>query len=335
MKYFIDISVRDWFVVFIFGTIFGGVLGALISILTEVEGIINGLAAGVIFGLCIFVYSYIFINLSNRYILKKIKEKYWEIVSLIFSFFSGFLGSLTGYWIVSTISLINIQINKNILILSFIFTGILTAVIANLLYRVVNLRKLEAELEKSLITAKLKALEYQINPHFLFNTLNVIAEIIHIDQQLAEKAVLVLSKYLREIIDEKSLLSVEKELEIVKNYMFIQNLRFPDIKLSIDVEDQLLNIQIPKLSLQVLVENAVIHGLKSKGNVSIKGYKKNGKAVFEVIDNGEDFKGVEEGTGLKNLKARLKLLLDGELRYYRKDNKTIFIIEVPFKRGKK
>jgi len=329
VKYFINISFNDWLIVLFFGLTFGGILGAFISVLIGLSGFFYGFLAGMIFGLSIFIYSFIFINLSNKYILTKIDEKYWEPVSLFFSFLSGFFGSITGYYIIFYLNLIHINLPKNILYIGFLLVGFLTALIANLLYKIVNLRKIEAELQKSLITSKLKALEYQINPHFLFNTLNTILELIHINPNLAEKAVISLSKYLREIIDEESLISIEKEIEIVKHYIFIQKLRFPNINFYFDIDDSVLNINIPKLSIQILVENAIIHGVKSKGNIWIEAKKSDNKVVIKVIDDGIYFQEIKEGTGLSNLRTRLKLMLNGDLKYYRQDNKTVFIIEIP------
>lgn len=329
MKYFVNISLNDWLIVLFFGLTFGGILGAFISGLIGFIGFFQGFLSGMVFGFSIFVYSFILINLSNKYILPKISERFWEPVSLFFSFLAGLLGSITGYYAVLHLDLIHISLSKKVLYSGFLLVGLLTALIANLLYKTVNLRKVEAELQKSLIMSKLKALEYQVNPHFLFNTLNTILELIHINPSLAERAVISLSKYLREIINEESLISIEKELEIVKHYIFIQKLRFPNINFHFDVDDSVLSVSIPKLSVQILVENAIIHGVKSKGNVWIEAKRLNNKVVIKVIDDGENFQGIKEGVGLSNLRTRLKLILNGDLRYYREDNKTVFTIEIP------
>ncbi|WP_297887975.1 histidine kinase [Sulfurihydrogenibium sp.] len=329
MKYFIDISKQDWLVVFIFGIIFGGVLGSFITILISAGSIYRGFFTGIIFGSFIFLYSYLFINFSNKYVLKHFPEGLWEFISLFFSFLSGFFGSITGYLIVKNFGIILVKIDKEILFLSFVSIGILTAVLGYLLYWIVNIRKIKSDLEKSLITARLKSLEYQINPHFLFNTLNVLAELTHIDPPLAEKTIITFSKYLRDIIDEESLIEVEKELSIVQKYIFIQKIRFPQINVEYHIDQSIYKVKIPKLSLQILVENAIKHGVKSKGNVWIKGYKKDSMVILEVVDDGEGFSQIVEGTGLKNLKTRLKLLVNGYLEYFRENNKTVFRITLP------
>jgi LytS/YehU family sensor histidine kinase len=206
--------------------------------------------------------------------------------------------------------------------------GILTSLLGYLLYWVVNIRKMKMEVEKSLILAKLKSLEYQINPHFMFNTLNVLAELTHINPSLAEKSILTFSKYLRDMIDEESVIPLRKELSIVENFLFIQRLRFPDIEVEYDLDDSLMDVQVPKLSIQILVENAIKHGIGSKGKIKIKSYRQDGKVVIEVIDNGKGFENLTEGTGLKNLRNRLKYLVDGDLFYERRNGETVFRIEI-------
>jgi sensor histidine kinase YesM len=328
VKYFIDISKQDWLIVFVFGIIFGGVLGSFITVLTGSGSLYNGFISGVIFGVCIFLFSFFLINISNQYILKYLNERLWEFVSLIFSFLAGFFGSSTAFLITKKLNLIVVDISTELLILSFSMIGILTALLGYLLYWIVNTRKLKSDLEKSLILAKLKSLEYQINPHFLFNTLNVLAELTQIDPDLAEKSILKFSKYLREVIDEESLITVKKELSIVDNFLFIQKIRFPKINVHYNIDQSILDVKIPKLSIQILVENAIKHGIKSEGNIWIKGYREKDKVVIEVIDDGKGFININEGTGLQNLKSRLKYLTNSSLSYFRENNKTVFKIEI-------
>ncbi|MGC8869186.1 MAG: sensor histidine kinase [Sulfurihydrogenibium sp.] len=328
MKYSIDISKQDWFIVFVFAVIFGGVLGSFITILLNLGAILNGFIAGLTFGFSIFLHSLLLITFSNHFVLKHIPEKYWEFVSLFFSFMAGFLGSLVAYTFLKSINILKIDFSQKVLITSFVMIGTLTSLLGYLLYWVVNIRKMKMEVEKSLILAKLKSLEYQINPHFMFNTLNVLAELTHINPSLAEKSILTFSKYLRDMIDEESVIPLRKELSIVENFLFIQRLRFPDIEVEYDLDDSLMDLQVPKLSIQILVENAIKHGIGSKGKIKIKSYRQDGKVVIEVIDNGKGFENLTEGTGLKNLRNRLKYLVDGDLFYERRNGETVFRIEI-------
>jgi LytS/YehU family sensor histidine kinase len=194
--------------------------------------------------------------------------------------------------------------------------GLLTMLIGNLLYMIVNSKKIEEELNRLNIELKLKALEYQINPHFLFNALNTLSELIYIDPKLAEKGMLKLSQFLRMIIDENSIITLQDELKIVKNFIFIEKLRFPAIEFEFNIDKDTLSLQVPKMSIQLLVENAIKHGLRNNGKVIINSYIKDGYLYVEVKDSGKGFEDIKEGTGLKNLRERLKIFFNGELEYF-------------------
>ncbi|MGC8852997.1 MAG: sensor histidine kinase, partial [Hydrogenobacter sp.] len=284
--------------------------------------------AGMLMGLSIFTSSYVLINLSNKYLLRRIPEIYWQAVSLLVSFFAGAVGGYVGYKLISVLDLIQMHIERSVLLLGLFILGLLTSVIGYLLYWIVNIRRIKLETEKELIMARLRFLEYQINPHFLFNTLNVLAELAHINPPLAERSILVFSRYLRDIIDQESVIPLDKELSIVKNFIFIYRLRFPDIQVEYQIEEDLLTLLVPKLSVQVLVENALKHGIGNKGRIDIKAYKKDHKAIIEVRDNGKGFDQISEGAGLTNLRRRLEYLVGGRLYYKRENDQTVFWIEI-------
>ncbi len=328
MKYYIDISNRDWFVVLAFSVIFGGLLGSFFFLFWRKAGVLDGFMAGMLMGLSIFTSSYVLINLSNKYLLRRIPEIYWQAVSLLVSFFAGAVGGYVGYKLISVLDLIQMHIERPVLLLGLFILGLLTSVIGYLLYWIVNIRRIKLETEKELIMARLRFLEYQINPHFLFNTLNVLAELAHINPPLAERSILVFSRYLRDIIDQESVIPLDKELSIVKNFIFIYRLRFPDIQVEYQIEEDLLSLLVPKLSVQVLVENALKHGIGNKGRIDIKAYKKDHKAIIEVRDNGKGFDQISEGAGLTNLRRRLEYLVGGRLYYKRENDQTVFWIEI-------
>lgn len=171
--------------------------------------------------------------------------------------------------------------------------------------------------------AEIKALQTQINPHFLFNALNAVASSIRIDPDKARELIINLSNYLRfnlELKDE--FIDINKELSQVKDYIEIEKARFGD-KLNIvyDIDD--VNIKIPSLSIQPLVENAIVHGiLKNRGKgtviISVKNYKDN-KVKISIEDSGlgidEDIidkvyndNVPENKIGLYNVHLRLKLI---------------------------
>lgn len=327
MGYYINISSRDWLFVFIFGVVFGGFLGAFISLISGLtDSILNGFILGVIFGSFIFLYSFLFINGSNNYLLKLFPQKFWTPVSLSVSFVAGSLGSITAYLVILKSELIEDPLPLKIALTGSVFIGFLTAVIGYLLYTIVSYRKKEMDLEKSVIESRLKALEYQINPHYLFNSLNVIAELIHIDPAKAEEAIIKLSKFLRDVIDESSLIPIEKELEIVKNFLFIQTVRFPNINIHYNIDETVLDYKIPKLTIQILVENAIKHGVRSRGNIWVEVFKQNGYIIIKVTDDGKMFKEIKEGVGLRNLRTRLHMLTGADLSWSREEDKTVFTV---------
>lgn len=170
--------------------------------------------------------------------------------------------------------------------------------------------------------AELKALQTQINPHFLFNSLNAIASSIRIDPNKARELIINLSSYLRYNLELNSeFIDIKKELKQVKNYIEIEKARFRN-KLNVvyDIDD--VDINIPSLTIQPLVENAIIHGiLKDKCSGTIKiSVKDNGEKIkISIIDSGI---GISEDVirniyndevpgnkiGLYNVHLRIKLI---------------------------
>ena len=170
--------------------------------------------------------------------------------------------------------------------------------------------------------SELKALQSQINPHFLFNVLNTMTSLIRTNPEKAREVTIDLSNYLRYNLDN-NVKSVEliKELNQINTYIKIEKVRFGD-KLNIiyDVDESLYNFQIPSLIIQPLVENSIKHGiLKKRDNgcvkIIIKKIGKDIEVIIEddgigieqtIIDNLD--KQIKENIGLKNVHQRLKLL---------------------------
>ncbi len=193
-----------------------------------------------------------------------------------------------------------------------------------LIMRVKTLTKLRTSV-KSVKDAEIAFLRSQIKPHFLYNALNSIAALCIDEPKKAEDLIVQLSEYIRNSFDFKkldSLVTIEKELELLKAYLYIEKARF-GARLNVEYDiDEYLNILIPPLILQPLVENAVRHGLMSKlqgGTVRIKIKKMTDSVSFIVEDNGsgisrakiEEILGTSvevKGVGLWNINQRLKLL---------------------------
>lgn len=158
------------------------------------------------------------------------------------------------------------------------------------------LRQMQEYIQKEYILrinqreAELKALKMQIHPHFLYNTLEVIRiEAMKNNDDTAANMIQLLASQFRYITDNNSdEVKISDELEIIEKYFELVKIRYAGkIKAEINVSDNVKNIKIPKLSLQTIAENAVIHGLKSKcGKIGINGYTDNDRYVIEIIDNG-------------------------------------------------
>lgn len=170
--------------------------------------------------------------------------------------------------------------------------------------------------------AELKALQTQINPHFLFNALHTTSFFVRKDPNKAREIIIDLSTYLRYNLENAcKLVPLEMELEQVKAYFNIEKARFGDkISLNIDVDENVKNINIPSLIIQPLVENSIKHGLLKKregGFVNIIAKKENKGCLITIEDNGIGIDQkiidnlddrIDKNIGLKNVHNRIKLI---------------------------
>ena len=173
------------------------------------------------------------------------------------------------------------------------------------------------ELEASLAQAQLLALKMQIQPHFLFNTLQAVAELVHVDIDAAEDVTLKLSDLLRRTLKSGAaqIISLEEEIEFLKIYLAIEQVRLKErLNVDLKIDPDTLTAAIPPLLLQPLVENAVRHGIApipGKGTVSVRSHRNNDTLILEIHDTGPGINGeasfsVNGGIGLKNTRARLQ-----------------------------
>ena len=187
-------------------------------------------------------------------------------------------------------------------------------------HRVLGLRHREQELVELAATAQLAALRAQINPHFLFNSLNSIAQLIRADPDRAEACVERLAEMFRYVLryGEKDFVPLAEELELARAYLDIERARFGDrLRVETHVDPPSLQHLIPNLILQPLVENAVRHGLSRKrggGTVRIDASLADGCLELSVGDDGLGMPDTalervyEHGIGLRNLRDRLERL---------------------------
>ena len=165
--------------------------------------------------------------------------------------------------------------------------------------------------------AELKALKAQIEPHFLFNALNVIGAYCRTDGEKAKELILNLSNYFRSTLEiEGDFSTLERELVLIKAYVAIEEARFLNrLVVKFEIDENLLNMKFPILLLQPIVENSIKHGILKKidgGIVLINIEDKENEVFVKISDNGVGFENAEKsqstGIGIININNRLKLL---------------------------
>lgn len=176
-----------------------------------------------------------------------------------------------------------------------------------------------AELEGRLAQAQLHALKMQLQPHFLFNTLHTISELIHEEPEAADRMIARLSELLRMTLDNTGTQEVplKEEIEFLDLYLEIERTRLGDrLTVRMDIDPATLAAKVPNLVLQPLVENAIRHGIApyaSPGQVTIRSELADGVLRLQVRDNGPGLARAsgnrgQKGVGLANTQARLQQL---------------------------
>jgi two-component system LytT family sensor kinase len=185
-------------------------------------------------------------------------------------------------------------------------------------YRKYRERELHAsELEKGLAQAKLQALQMQLNPHFLFNTLHSISSLMHKDVEAADRMITRLSDLLRAALEGAGTqeVSLRQELKMLELYLAIEQIRFGSrLSVKMDIAPETLDAQVPSLILQPLVENAIRHGIEPRarpGCIELQAHRQDGTLALVVSDDGAGLaepEQIKEGVGLSNTRARLREL---------------------------
>jgi LytS/YehU family sensor histidine kinase len=198
------------------------------------------------------------------------------------------------------------------------------------------------ELQGRLDQARLQALRLQLQPHFLFNTLNTITALVHRDPPSAERMVTGLSELLRVSLGNagEQEVRLDRELEVLRHYLDIQLVRFSDrLSVRFDIDPGAREAMVPSLLLQPLVENAIKHGISPRvaaGHLHISVRRHNETLSLEVGDDGVGTRGAQalaEGVGLGNARARLASLYGEQHRMEagpRPEGGFNVKIEIPF-----
>ncbi len=208
---------------------------------------------------------------------------------------------------------------------AIIYTTIVCSFNLRSAYSIVEEKELEAtSLAHKLTESKLHALRMQVNPHFLFNALNAISVLVLKEENdKASEMIEQLSMFFRGTLDEtdQQWVPLEKELELISQYLAIEQVRFGD-RLSVEkhFDRDVLTAPIPAMILQPLVENAIRHGLEEKesaGHLSIECKGQEGRLHIQITDDGvgcefEKDANFKAGIGLSNVQQRLNQLYKGQ-----------------------
>lgn len=170
--------------------------------------------------------------------------------------------------------------------------GVLGHSFNSLLDKIQELMKNMAEQQQTERKLQLQLIQAQVNPHFLYNVLNMISSFIrdHLPDYALRSITHLANFYRISLSDGVDIITISQEKKMLENYLYLQHLRYIEfMDFSFDISDDILPCQIPKLTLQPLVENAIDHGLKAKtekGLLIVRGYLKQNRVYLEVYDNG-------------------------------------------------
>jgi LytS/YehU family sensor histidine kinase len=245
-------------------------------------------------------------------------------------------------------SILSTKFCNGLLATAFLYTAIL--VVSHLLdsrKRLARQQTETARLNEQLSKAQLDALRRQIEPHFLFNTLNAISGLVR--ERKNDEAVSMiagLSDFLRRVVEDsnRQLVSLEEEMDFLQKYLDIQKARFAErLQLSMDVPRELFAAQVPSLILQPMVENAVKHGISKRaqgGEIRIAAFRSNGMLTLSVYNDGPKLPKEQDkthpGIGIANVRTRLQGLYGDTFKLSMKDegpSGVEVLVSLPFREG--
>jgi two-component system LytT family sensor kinase len=221
--------------------------------------------------------------------------------------------------------------------------------VVGIMLKVWNALRIEIKLEEQkrlLLEARLDALQRQINPHFLFNTLNSIASLVRMKPELARQMTVKLANILRALLrDHDTYVPLREELSFTDDYLDIEVVRFGAEKLRVEkeIDPRTLDVLVPSILLQPLIENSIKHGLEPRihgGTVTLRSRLQEDRVTIEVADDGvgigakpaSSLRRSGAGIGMKNVRERLEVLYGNQARFTVVSNPgrgTLVSIEIP------
>lgn len=281
-------------------------------------------------------------ELLGNLIAKKIDSQKQPFRSLRWSLISMFIYSTLAIIVINYIWWVHVIGYPNnflqtfegmlIMLIEFVITIIIASILFSRTYfnawraLAVNEERIKSES----LAHQYKALQNQVNPHFLFNSLNTLSSLVYKDQDQAVKFIKQLSEVYRYVLEHRDaeLVDIFTELTFVKNYVFLQKIRHGNsLNISYDINTN-ERVQVVPMSLQMLIENTIKHNIVSEENPLFVEVSLN-KDYVEVKNNLQPKSSIEDsgGIGLQNLKSRYKLLSDSPIQI--EENESNFIVRVP------
>jgi cell division protein FtsB len=205
------------------------------------------------------------------------------------------------------------------------------------IYQVARRKEAQAEqLQREFAQVRLQALKSQVNPHFLFNSLSVLSSLVHVNAELSEQFIHHLAKAYRYILEQKEaeLVSLKEELSFLDAYFFLLQIRFDQkIKLEKNIPPETESLQLPPLTLQLLVENAVKHNkMSAQEPLVIKVLVENNELIVENNIRQREQAETSTGVGLENIRKRYAML--SERKPVVNKNDHFFRVQVPLLKPK-
>ena len=244
----------------------------------------------------------------------------WQMMFLLTIVLLRFMESEAGRWIQGYMIVPNV---RWVDVLTYA-TSVIVIVIQLKIWNGVRLQIKLEEQERLLLNARMTALQNQINPHFLFNTLNSVSSLVRFAPDTARELILKLAKILRRLLHSSdAFVPLQEEIDFIDNYLDIEVVRFGRDKLRVfkELDPASLDVMVPSMLLQPLVENSIKHGLSTKlegGSIFLRSRLADTSLTIEVEDDGvgmgsaqflEKPTGLGEGgIGMANIAERLKVL---------------------------
>ena len=295
---------------------------------------------------CGKIAPYFIVFIVNNSILAPyllLKHRYWLYSGLLLALVTLIFGTIEildfRYWQFD----INLRNKASLTDLEWYWNMLFSIMMAGansmikLFYRSIYTEQRMAILERENIETQMQYLKYQINPHFLMNTLNNIYAMIDFDRDMARQSVMGLSKMMRHVLydSSESITTLDKEVEFLHNYIELMRIRYiddVDIEFNIPDINTCRRIQLPPLLYIVLIENAFKHGISYNSKSFIKiSITTDNKTLSCIVANSRHHTQATEhsGIGLNNIKKRLDLLF-GDNYTLSTDNsdKSIYLVEL-------